>query len=82
MSNKQISQLALVLSDLSDIGHINSSMNFINMSGTNYINVLVAGNTFTMLGDKVHVYSPPKEISFDKFISKIVGLTESEVCNG
>lgn len=83
MRNEQIAQLALVLSDLSDIGHINSSMNFVNVSGQNFVNVIIGENVFTISGSDVRIFNPPKILSLDEFLENLIRVAnEEEVFNG
>lgn len=83
MRNEQIAQLALVLSDLSDIGHINSSMNFVNVSGQNFVNVIMGENVFTISGSDVRIFNPPKILSLDEFLENLIRVAnEEEVFNG
>lgn len=83
MSNQQISTLALVLADLSDLGHVNSTLNFVNVSGKNYINVFIGDVLATIHGDEVQVFSEPKTINFNKFLSELINITsEKEVFDG
>jgi len=72
MNNHQIQTLALVLADLSTISHVNSTMSFVNMSGRNYVNVMIENNTYTIDNDVVQVFSPPKKIPFKKFLSHLM----------
>lgn len=76
MRNQQIQTLALVLADLSDIGHVNSTMSFVNMSGRNYVNVMVGDNNFTIHGDRVKVFAPPTEVSFSKFLNVLMSVAD------
>lgn len=83
MTNNQIAQLALVLSDLSDVGHINSCMSFINLSGQTYVNVIMGDNVFTVRGQKVSVFNPPKELTIDDFLRVLIKMVEhKEVAHG
>ncbi|MNK30163.1 hypothetical protein D3C87_485760 [compost metagenome] len=76
MRNQQIQKLALVLADLSDIGHINSTMSFVNLSGRNYVNVMVGDSNFMIQGDTVQVFTPPAEVSFSKFLNLLMSVTD------
>jgi hypothetical protein len=76
MRNQQIQKLALVLADLSDIGHINSTMSFLNISGSNYVNVIVGDSNFMIQGDTVQVFAPPAEVSFSKFLNLLMSVTD------
>ncbi|MGJ1360001.1 hypothetical protein ACR79K_25180 [Sphingobacterium siyangense] len=76
MRNQQIQKLALVLADLSDIGHINSTMSFINMSGRNYVNVMVGDNNFTIDGETVQIFAPPTKVSFSKFLQALMSVAD------
>ena len=76
MRNQQISTLALVLADLSDVGHINSTMSFVNVSGRNYVNVMVDNNNYTIDGDNVQVFAPPKQITFKRFLNGLMDITK------
>lgn len=76
MRNQQIQTLALVLADLASISHVNSTMSFINMSGRNYVNVMIEDNTYTIDEDLVQVFEPPKQIPFKKFLSELMNVME------
>ncbi|WGQ15618.1 hypothetical protein [Sphingobacterium faecium] len=79
MRNKQIQNLALVLADLSDISHVNSTMSFINMSGRNYVNVAVGNNVFTIDGETVKIFAPPTEVSFACFLKGLMSIADDSI---
>lgn len=79
MRNKQIQNLALVLADLSDISHVNSTMSFINMSGRNYVNVAVGDNNFIIEDETVKVVTPPIELSFTCFLKGLMSIADANI---
>jgi hypothetical protein len=51
-------------------------MSFVNLSGRNYVNVMVGDSNFMIQGDTVQVFAPPAEVSFSKFLNLLMSVTD------